>query len=73
MSFAVLLAILLKVTVAGPSGQHVLAAADLAKMPRARITLSDHGKTATFEGTELRNVIANAAWRRARSCAAKRS
>jgi hypothetical protein len=35
-----------------------LTAAQIAALPRTRVTISDHGVKATFEGTELTNLLA---------------
>lgn len=41
----------------GPAGTKTLAAADLAKLPRQKVTMDDHGKPATFEGVELSALL----------------
>jgi hypothetical protein len=44
--------------VIGPSGERQLTAEQIAALPRTTVTISDHGVAATFEGTELANVLA---------------
>ncbi len=44
--------------VAGPSGAFVLSAADLAALPRHRVTLDIHGTQHVFEGAALIDVLA---------------
>jgi hypothetical protein len=46
------------VVVTGPSGNRQLTAAQMAALPRTTVTISDHGVSATFEGTELANILA---------------
>jgi hypothetical protein len=46
------------VAVEGPSAKRTFSEADLAKLPRVSISIMDHGKEATFEGTELRHMLA---------------
>src|SRR5947207_11934114 len=45
---------------AGPSGDRQLTTAQIAALPRTTVTISDHGTSATFEGTELANLLAMA-------------
>ena len=41
----------------GPSGNRRLTAEQIAASPRSTVTIPDHGVSATFEGTELANVL----------------
>ena len=44
--------------IVGPGGTRRLSADEIAALPRAQVTISDHGVKATFEGTALSNVMA---------------
>lgn len=46
------------IEVIGPSGTRRVTVAEIVAMPRAKVTISDHGTNATFEGTSLANVLA---------------
>jgi molybdopterin-dependent oxidoreductase-like protein protein len=46
------------VEVSGPTGERRLSTAQIAALPRAKVTISDHGVKATFEGTEMANLLA---------------
>ncbi len=47
------------VTLKGPEGQvGVLSAADFAALPHVKMTVVQHGKTSTFEGVPLGDVVA---------------
>jgi len=46
------------VEVSGPTGTRQLTVAEIATLPRAKVTISDHGTNATFEGTPLAKVLA---------------
>lgn len=52
-----LIALFLALKLAGPSGTKELTAAQLAALPRTSVTISEHGTKATFEGTELTNLL----------------
>ncbi|MBV9495272.1 MAG: molybdopterin-dependent oxidoreductase [Acidobacteria bacterium] len=43
---------------AGPSGKKTVTADEIAKLPRTKVTIDDHGKSATFEGVELSQLLA---------------
>lgn len=45
------------VAIIGPSGARQLTAEQIAALPRTSVTISDHGVSATFEGTELANIL----------------
>jgi hypothetical protein len=45
------------VHLSGPSGDKQLTATQIAALPRTTVTISDHGTNATFEGTELANLL----------------
>ena len=51
------IALFLALHLAGPSGTKQLTAAQIAALPRTSVTISDHGTKATFEGTELTNLL----------------
>lgn len=47
------------VALKGPDGQGAsLSAADLAALPQVKLTVTHHGKTSTFEGAPLADVVA---------------
>lgn len=46
------------VSIIGPKGTREVDAASLASLPQVKITISDHGTPATFEGVELYGLLA---------------
>ena len=46
------------VTTAGPATTRTFSESELAKLPRVSFSVMDHGTKATFEGTELRHILA---------------
>jgi hypothetical protein len=46
------------VTLVAPTGEQRFSMGDLASMPRTTLTVDDHGTRATFEGVELRLLLA---------------
>ena len=47
------------VALKGPDGQGAsLSAADLAALPQVKLTVTHHGKTSTFEGAPLADIVA---------------
>jgi len=46
-----------EVLIVGPKGKQKLSAAELASLPQAEVTISDHGKTAKFSGVELHVLL----------------
>lgn len=45
------------VEIIGPAGTRRLSAADIAALPRSKVTISDHGVDATFEGPTFANLL----------------
>ena len=58
MAFVLIAAQAFGLEIVGPTGTRRLSADDVAKLPRAKVTMSDHGVDATFEGTPLANLLA---------------
>jgi len=46
------------VEITGPTGSRKLSADQIAAMPRSKVTISDHGVEATFEGPTIASLLA---------------